>query len=360
MFTKCEMNSIPSKIKIKDIAEKAGVSPGTIDRVLHNRGNVSEATKKKVEDILAQLNYTPNLYASALASKRTFTLLAVIPSYDKGDYWEQIEAGIRREAQELSDFRVNVHIRYFSQYNIESFCTVMKEVLDKEPDGVLLAPTLKSVTFEFTCKMEKMGIPYIFIDSNVEEAKPLAYFGQHSYQSGYLVGKLLLTQKPDIREIAIFSFYHVGQKPSNQVTQRMSGFSSYVLEKKDSCKLHRATLEVENPEKNEEEMHKLFFGNKNIEGAVIFSSRSYVVADFLEKYHLNHITLIGYDLLENNVECLKKNIISYLIAQRPEEQGYRGIKALSDYLIFKKQVNQINYTPIDIITQENIDFYSEF
>jgi LacI family transcriptional regulator len=140
----------------------------------------------------------------------------------------------------------------------------------------------------------------------------------------------------------------------------MSGFSSYVLEKKSSCKLHRATLEVDNPEKNAMEMHRLFFQNPEIEGAVIFSSRSYVVAEFLEKYKLDNITLIGYDLLEKNVTFLKNNTISFLIAQRPEEQGYKGIKALIDHLLFRKQAKRINYTPIDILTQENIDFYWEF
>ena len=53
---------IPEKIKIKDIAEKAGVSSGTVDRVLHKRGNVSEAAQKKVEEVLKHINYTPNVY----------------------------------------------------------------------------------------------------------------------------------------------------------------------------------------------------------------------------------------------------------------------------------------------------------
>ena len=38
------------KIRIKDIAETAGVSPGTVDRVLHNRGDVSEASRRRAEE----------------------------------------------------------------------------------------------------------------------------------------------------------------------------------------------------------------------------------------------------------------------------------------------------------------------
>jgi len=351
---------IPEKIKIKDIAEKAGVSPGTVDRVLHNRGNVSEVAQQKVEDVLKHINYIPNVYASALASKKTFSLLAVIPEYNPGDYWEKMEFGIRKAAQEIVDFRVSIDIIYFCQYEVDSFCQTMKRVLKDLPDGILLTPSLKSVTYDFTCKLDREKIPYVFIDSFVEDAKPLAYYGQYSQQSGYLGAKLLFSQKSDLREIAVFSFFHIGQKPSNQISMRMAGFSEYVMEKRTDCKLHRVTLDAESPTQNEEILHRLFYDNKGIDGAIIFSSRAHIVADFLKKHHLNHITLIGYDLLDKNISRLKDNTISYLIAQRPEEQGYKGIKALSDHLVFKKKINQINYTPIDILTQENIDFYLEF
>ncbi|MDR0230848.1 MAG: substrate-binding domain-containing protein [Dysgonamonadaceae bacterium] len=355
------MKSIPEKIKIKDIAEKAGVSPGTVDRVLHNRGNVSEVSRKKVEEVLKHIDYTPNVYASALASKKSFSLLVVMPKYLSGDYWEKMEFGIARAAREIIDFRVSIEIIYFDQYKIDSFCQAMEKVLKKTPDGVLLTPSLKSVTCDFTCKLDQKKIPYVFVDSFVEEAHPLAYFGQHSHQSGYLGAKLLFTQKSDLQEIAVFSFFHVGQKPSNQISMRMAGFSEYVMEKRTGCKLHRVTLDAENPDQNEETMRNLFFGNKGIDGAIIFSSRAYVVADFLKKHNLNHITLIGYDLLDKNIVRLKDNTISYLIAQRPEEQGYKGIRALTDHLVFKKEIKPVNhYTPIDILTQENIDFYLEF
>ncbi|MDR2628334.1 MAG: LacI family DNA-binding transcriptional regulator [Dysgonamonadaceae bacterium] len=354
------MLSLPSKIKIKDIAAMAGVSAGTVDRVIHNRGDVSAANREKVEKILMEINYTPNIYASALASKKTFLFLAVIPSYNKGDYWEKVIEGIHRAAEELINFRAEVQIRYFEQYNIASFCKVVEEVLKEKPDGILLSPSLKSVTFEYACKMDEMRIPYIFIDSRVEDTHPLAYYGQHSYLSGCLAGRLLLTEKPGMEEIAVFSFYHLGQVPSNQISQRMAGFVSHIMEKKASCHLHRITLDIHDPKKNEQAMHDVFTGNPAIEGAVIFSSRAYVVAEFLKKYQLNHITLIGYDLLDRNIASLRNNSIAYLIAQRPEVQGYRAVKALGDHLIFKKKVEAVNYMPLDILINKNIDFYLGF
>ena len=59
------------RVRIKDIAKMADVSVGTVDRVIHGRSGVSESSRKRVEEILKQLDYQPNMYASALASNKT-------------------------------------------------------------------------------------------------------------------------------------------------------------------------------------------------------------------------------------------------------------------------------------------------
>jgi LacI family transcriptional regulator len=84
----------------------------------------------------------------------------------------------------------------------------------------------------------------------------------------------------------------------------------------------------------------------------------------LAKYFkiLSHpeIKLIGYDVLEENITYLKEDIVSYLIAQRPEKQAYCSIRDMSYHLIFNRKINRINYVPIDILIKENIDYYLNF
>ena len=58
-------------ISIKDIAERAGCSIGTVDRVIHNRGKVSEPVKDRILQIMKELDYKPNVNARVLASKRS-------------------------------------------------------------------------------------------------------------------------------------------------------------------------------------------------------------------------------------------------------------------------------------------------
>lgn len=67
------------RIRIKDIALKAGVSVGTVDRVLHKRPNVSAKARAKVEKVLKEQNYEPNIYASALAYNKSYHFCVLIP-----------------------------------------------------------------------------------------------------------------------------------------------------------------------------------------------------------------------------------------------------------------------------------------
>ena len=98
------------KIRIKDIAERAGVSVGTVDRVLHERPNVSKTAREKVEKALKEMNYQPNMYASALAYNKSYTFYLLIPKHESEAYWEEIEEGAKKCEEVRRDFHIDVEI----------------------------------------------------------------------------------------------------------------------------------------------------------------------------------------------------------------------------------------------------------
>ncbi len=72
------------------------------------------------------------------------------------------------------------------------------------------------------------------------------------------------------------------------------------------------------------------------------------------------LKVIGHDLLKENVGFLKKGTVNFLICQRPEEQGYNAINKLFRNVVQKQTIAKKNYTSIDIVTKENVDYYKEF
>ncbi|MBI1766910.1 MAG: hypothetical protein HYR67_00885, partial [Bacteroidetes bacterium] len=81
------------------------------------------------------------------------------------------------------------------------------------------------------------------------------------------------------------------------------------------------------------------------------------VASFLKSHGKNGIRLVGYDLLDKNIEYLKLGIIDFLIHQKPEQQAFEGISCLANHLIFKKEIKPINLFPLEVITRQNLASY---
>ncbi|MDD3039797.1 LacI family DNA-binding transcriptional regulator [Bacteroides sp.] len=351
------MDKLPERIRIKDIAQLANVSVGTVDRVIHGRSGVSEASKKRVEEILKQLNYQPNMYASALASNKKYAFSCLLPQHMEGEYWTAIEAGIYEAVTAYSDFNTSVEINYYDPYDYHSFVNASKAILKEKPDGVMVAPTAPQYTKGFTTQLKMLDIPYIYIDSKLEDVPPLAFFGQNSRQSGYFAARMLMLLAREEKEIVIFRKIHEGIVGSNQQESREIGFKQYMKERHPSCKILELDLHAERNDEDNQMLDDFFRTHPDVNTGITFNSKVYIIGEYMQTREKKNFNLIGYDLLERNVTCLKEGSISFLIAQQPELQGFNGIKALCDHLIFKKDVTCINYMPIDLLTVETIEYY---
>jgi len=345
------------KIKIKDIAQLAQVSTGTVDRVIHNRGEVSEVTRKKVEKILAEFNYQPDILAQTLASKRSLTFSVIMPvSVNGNDFWSAPVNGIEKALREISPFGIHIKMYLFSQFEKESFAAKAFGLLSDKPDAVLFAPVFveDSIKFINECKLKQ--IPVTLFNSNIEGIEEISYIGQDCRQSGMVAAKILSYGIHEPGDILIMNL--ASRKESyNHILKREEGFRDYFsgnTEKKLS--LHTIDTNQASDKIISEKLSKAF-KTLDIKGIFTTNSRVYKVAGFLENNEIHNVKMIGYDLLPENIMYLNKGIIDFLISQKPEEQAYKGIIQLFNAIILKKKPESIQYMPVDIITKENIEHY---
>lgn len=351
------------KIRIKDIARLAGVSEGTVDRVIHNRGEVSAKSLEAVNNALKELNYSPNIFARSLASRKQYRFTCLIPKYAKGDYWEVVEEGFDVAGREFANYNVRINKYYFDQFDAASFNDAAELVLSDLPDAVLMAPIFKAETLKFTSKLAENNIPFSFVDSMVEEAGFLTYYGQNSFQSGYVAAKLLLNMLPEKAEIIVIRTQRKQGAVSNQTFNRYKGFMHYIDEQhiNNTYKLINVELKDDDEGENLKMLEEVFRKNVNIKAAITFNSKVSRLAMHLKAMkRIDGVRILGYDLLEKNVTYMKEGVVSYLIAQRPDKQAYYSVRDMCRELIFEQGVNKINYVPIDILMRENIDYYMDF
>src|ERR1041385_1263493 len=132
---------MPEKtIRIKDIARLAGVSIGTVDRVLHKRGKTSHEATTKVLSVLQKMDYKPNFIARNLGSNRELRIATLIPYAPADEYWVQCEKGLQDAANDWGHFNLTIEPYLFELDNSTSFTKAAHAVLRAKPDGVLMAP----------------------------------------------------------------------------------------------------------------------------------------------------------------------------------------------------------------------------
>ncbi|MBE0651782.1 MAG: substrate-binding domain-containing protein [Bacteroidales bacterium] len=349
------------QLRIRDIAKLANVSTGTVDRVLHGRPGVKQETKEEILKILEEINYIPNLMAKTLASKKTTRFVVLIPdSKDANSYWTQPVLGIHQAVEEISNFRTVIDLYTFDDSLEESFAEMTEKIINEEPDGVIFCPVFHKASQAFIKELKKLEIPFVFIDTDLKNSSNIAYFGQDAFKSGYLAGKLMSYGLKGSGELLILKQVN-SLLISRHVENREKGFREF-FESHDVSKNYKIfdldidLLDMTEPQKS----LKTFFSRHKVEGIFVPNSRAFKLAQYMQKQDIKDTLVIGYDLIPDNIKYLESGIISFLIGQRPEEQAYKAIKSLFDYTVLNKEIKKLNYSPIDIITKENIGFYKEF
>lgn len=93
---------------IREIAELAGVSRGTVDRVLNHRGSVNAATAALVNDIAKKLDYKPNRAGIALAAQRKIVRIGVV-LFDTGNpFFDEVWNSVLSKEEELNSYNCSV------------------------------------------------------------------------------------------------------------------------------------------------------------------------------------------------------------------------------------------------------------
>lgn len=348
-----------AKIRIKDIAEQAGVSVGTVDRVLHNRPNVSPEAREKVETVLESINYKPNMYAAALAYNKEYTFYIILPQHFSETYWAEVEEGIDRACELRSDFNIHTKTLYYERYNEEDFMKQCNLCLAAKPSAVVLVPAQTEVTRMFTDKLHAMEIPLMLLDSYVPELSPLSFFGQDSFSSGYFAAKMLMLLASGDKQIMLMRQLKGGRVSSKQQENREIGFRNYMRGHYPDVEIVELNLPFEM--ENEEYTHVLetfFDTHPDIHHCITLASKAHIVGEFLLYTKRTDVKIMGYDMVPKNEECIRKGSISFLIAQHAYMQGFHCIDALFKKIVLNQDIKPVHYMPIELISKENVDFYN--
>ena len=329
-------------MNIKKIAKLAGVSTATVSRVINNKEEVTEKTREKVNQVIAEQGYAPSVTARNLSNKTSSYIGVVIP-----DIQNDFFSVIIREISNLAEKEGWTILLFDTNEDSTNEHRALNTVLEQKLRGLIITPVSEQdgVTTELLRKIKNAGTPVVLIDREVKDNGfdgvyidnfKGAYDGtsaliQEGHQRiGAITGPI--TSKPSRERLEGYKqAFKDHQLPLNEADIMAGNFKM-----DDGYNFTKELLTKEHPPK------AIFtFNNMMTVGALKYlKEQGYILGET--------ISLIGFDDVEM-LEWLGMNVSA---VNRPtKEMGRSAFKMLLENYLNKEKTNDIRQVklPVELI-----------
>lgn len=339
---------------LKEIADLAGVSRGTVDRVLNHRGSVNPQTERKILEIVQALDYKPNKAGIVLAAQKKNLKLGVVLLGRDTVFYDDILAGVRDKAEELEGYNCSVLIRQ-TEYDLNRQLEAIDELVAEEISGLAISPYNDNAVREKIDALHDRGIPVVTLNTDIENARRLAYVGCHFYRSGETAGGLMHLMTGGAADGSVHVGIISGSMNVLCHTERIAGFR-HVTETYGGIQIVETVNNSDDESRSYDltadmlrrhpEINALYF----TAGGVYGGCRAVLSMGLQDK-----IRILAFDKVPSTKVLVEEGVIAATICQQPKIQGTKPLDILFAFLTAGEiPEKEHHYVAIDIRIKENI------
>lgn len=317
------------KITIKDLADKAGVSIGTVHCALAGKPGVGEETRSRIVSLAKTWNYSPNAAASSL-KRKAIRLAAVFPGPTDVNrfYFSYVWNGIHEYLASMRDYNIDlVELPYYNDAAGQG--RALAELLEEERlDGVLTLGYMDRECRTLLRRFKKKGVPVVLVGSDVQRSDRFCCVQPDYDVVGRTLAELLNWQAPQ-GPILVCAGSHI--IPSHY--EIVLGLEAFF---RDSG-LDRVVVKVnENGDEAAyyDDIARLLSSREPFAACCSVSARSSVLlARALEATKAaGTMPAVGCDVFDENIRSLELGTFTNLIHKNPYSQAYMATKCLAEYI----------------------------
>lgn len=339
---------------IKEIAKLAGVSRGTVDRVLNKRGSVNPETAAKVQKIAKAVNYSPNLAGKTLAVRKKQLKFGYIlfASTASNPFFLDVVRGIESRTAELQEYGVSVEVRYATIDNPDLQVSLIDELLAEGIDGLVIAPINHPTVIERLKKLTQTGFPVVTANSDIPSCGRIAYVGSDYYKSGQTAAGLMDLVCHEPTNVGII----MGSPWVHCHSERVAGFTKQVQDHYPKLTVVGTIVNNDDDLESYAVTRKLLKAHPNL-GALFLAAAGVqgacrAVEDLGRR---DSVKIISYDTPASTCQLVREGAILATIAQQPFTQGAKPLDILLDYVGMDIPPDkEYHYTKIEIKIKENL------
>lgn len=340
---------------IKEIAKLAGVSRGTVDRVLNNRPGVKLDTEAEIRRIAAEVGYTPNLAGRLLAGrKKNFKLAFLFFDAPEYSYFRDVCNAARKKAQELEGLGVTVFFYPIRGVTHQDFIGLFQRIEDDGVDGVATTPMVMPLFEDFLHRMRDKGVPFVFYNSDAYESERLCYIGCDYIQGGRVAAGLTALCLGGAGKVAILTHC---DSDNQSFKDRMAGYVAEISARYPDITLLNGGAPTIFRQDDYSAVEGLIRTHRELGAVYIVNLGDYSVCQVAHDAAMGRrLNIITNDLVPIQRRMLREGVISATLGQQPEVQGEKSLQVLYENLLFGLIPKQEScFTELNIYISQNID-----
>lgn len=321
-------------ITIKEIAQLAGTSRGTVDRVLNGRGNVNSELAERILSIAREHNYKSNPYAKALVSGKKSYRIGVMIASKGNKFFDQVLLGIHDAAAQTRGYGLEIILKEIKGWNEQDQLDALDELLQEPLDALAITPVDTPLVYERLKALVPLPIVTLNTDIHGLDSK-LAFIGCDYINSGRLCGDVARMALPQGGNVGIVtgSFHMLGHN------QRIMGFRETVSANREI----RVVDVVENNDDNElsyqvtkeliaaQHPDLIYFCAAGTEGGMQAVTESG-----------SDCKVVVVDDLESMRDYLARGALLAIVTQQPYRQGFMMVDLVYNFLVTAQRPEHVH------------------
>ncbi len=332
---------------IKQIAEAAGVSRGTVDRVLHKRGSVNPEIEQRVLQLSREMGFLTNRAGKILAARKNPLSIGVFMPCIGNHFFDDIIAGYRKAQAELQDFGVSLKFAQVEGFEARQHLVALRELAGQGCQALCVSTVDTPEIHTCIGEIVKNGIEVAAVNTQLTCPEPLFYAGCDYLKGGRTVAGMLALIHP--RPLKILVVTGSGAMRGHQ--QRIEG----LFQALEEAGMDRQVLEILECQDSEELSYEktlkalqtyggditcLYVTAGGVEGACKAVKKMGMEGKFL---------ICSHDEVPYTKQMLREGVIGFTVGQEPELQGYQAVHQLFNYFLQNRQEK-----PQDVYTKNII------
>lgn len=329
------------KVTMKQIAEIAGVHRSTVDKVIHGRPGVSDDVRQKVQKIIDELEYKPNMVGMALKSQsRVFRLAVILLEVDAMPY---LREGIARGTEEFRDFNIELQFDTCKFSEPQEQARLIREAVQRGCDGIILSPINAGIVRDAVNRAAEKGVPTITVNSDLTDSKRLCTVDQDNDREGRIAGELMGMFLRGQGKIAIVTAANEEENNNYGVKNRENSFVSLVEEQFPEVSIVRRVESMEDPVITFAQTMRLLEEEPELDGIFVTCGGVKEVGRAIKIHGARGMTVVCYGDYPEIQELMRERIVTCTISSDLPEQGKLPVQLLMNYLLLHQQPEQEQY-----------------